>query len=144
MPKQPSSTSGLPDKRDYERLSHFRHRLRRFLRVSETLCKEHGLTPLQYQLMLHVMGFRGRTWATIGELAERLQAHHHGGVALVDRCEAMGLLERRVGRDDQRVVEIHLLSRGERLLARVAAQHQGELRLLLEEFTSARRSSRTR
>ena len=125
-------------KHDYERLSHFRHRLRHFLRVSELLCKRYGLTPLQYQLLLHVMGFPGRTWATVGELAERLQAHHHGVVALVNRCEALRLLERRPGRGDQRVVEIHLLPKGERLLARVAAQHQGELQTLLREFAAVR------
>lgn len=123
-------------KQDYERLSHFRHRLRHFLRVSELLCKKHGLTPLQYQLLLHVQGVPGRTWASIGELAERLQAHHHGVVALVNRCERLQLLQRRPGRDDQRVVEIHLLPKGERLLARVAALHQDEVRQLLREFAS--------
>jgi DNA-binding MarR family transcriptional regulator len=139
MPK-PVPTRPLPlGKHDYERLSHFRHRLRHFLRVSEDLCKDHGLTPLQYQLLLHVMGFPGRDWASIGELAERLQAQHHGVVALIDRCEQRGLLERRVGRSDQRVVEIHLLPAGEKLLARVAAQHQDELQRLLQEFASARR-----
>jgi DNA-binding MarR family transcriptional regulator len=125
-------------KQDYERLSHFRHRLRHFLRVSELLCKKHGLTPLQYQLLLHVQGVPGRSWASIGELAERLQAHHHGVVALVNRCERLQLLQRRPGRDDQRVVEIHLLPKGERLLARVAALHQDEVRQLLREFASAR------
>jgi DNA-binding MarR family transcriptional regulator len=124
-------------KQDYERLSRFRHRLRHFLRASELLCKQHGLTPLQYQLLLHVMGFPGRTWATIGELAERLQAQHHGVVALVDRCAAIGLLERRPGRHDQRTVEIHLLAKGERLLVRVATLHQDELRQLLRQFAAA-------
>ena len=81
------------------------------------------------------MGFPGRNWATISELAERLQAHHHGVVALVDRCEKLDLLERRPGRTDQRVVEIHLLPKGEKLLASVAALHQDELQLLLSEFS---------
>jgi DNA-binding MarR family transcriptional regulator len=120
---------------DFERLSRFRHRLRRFLRFSEELCKDWGLTSLQYQLLLHVMGFPGRNWATISELAERLQAHHHGVVALVDRCEKLGLLERRPGRTDQRVVEIHLLPKGEKLLASIAALHQDELQFLLREFS---------
>jgi DNA-binding MarR family transcriptional regulator len=129
------STARLPlDKRDFERLSHFRHRLRRFLRISEVLCKSHGLTALQYQLLLHVMGFPGRTWATVGELADRLQAQHHGVVALIDRCERLALLKRQPGRNDQRTVEIHLLPKGEKLLARIAAEHQGELQLLLREF----------
>ncbi len=123
-------------KPDFERLSHFRHRLRRFLRISEVLCKRHGLTALQYQLLLHVMGFPGRSWATVGELAERLQAQHHGVVALIDRCEKLALLQRQSGRSDQRVVEIHLLPKGEKLLAKIAAEHQGELQLLLREFAA--------
>ena len=122
-------------KTDFERLSRFRHRLRRFLRFSEELCKDWELTSLQYQLLLHVMGFPGRNWATISELAERLQAHHHGVVALLDRCEKLDLLERRPGRTDQRVVEVHLLPKGQKLLASVAALHQDELQLLLREFS---------
>ncbi len=122
------------EKSDYERLSHFRYRLRRFLRISEDLCQAHGLTPLQYQLLLHIKGFPDRDWATVGELAERLQAKHHGVVALVDRCEKAALVERRAGREDRRQVEIHLLPKGERLLDRIAALHQPELGLLREEF----------
>lgn len=141
MPTPRSPATAPIGKHDYERLSRFRHRLRHFLRISEVLCKTHGLTPLQYQLLLHVMGFPDRTWATVGELAERLQAHHHGVVALIDRCEALGLLERRPGRLDQRVVEIHLLPKGDKLLARVATLHQDELQLLLREFASTRRTS---
>lgn len=132
----PRTRRALPGKSDFERLSDFRHALRRFLRVSEVLCKRHGLTALQYQLLLHVMGFPGRTWATVGELAERLQAQHHGVVALIDRCEQLGLLQRRPGRGDQRIVEIHLLPKGEKLLARIAAEHRGELKRLLREIAA--------
>lgn len=121
-------------KAELERLSVFRHRLRRFLRFSETLCARHAVTPLQYQLLLHVMGFPGREWATVGELAERLQAKHHGVVALLDRCEKLGLLERRTGRHDQRVVEVHLRPDGRRVLQVVAAGHRDELQRLLTVF----------
>ncbi len=136
MSTAPSVRRARLGKPDFERLSHFRHRLRRFLRISEVLCKRHGLTALQYQLLLHVMGFPGRNWATVGELAERLQAQHHGVVALIDRCEKLALLQRQSGRNDQRVVEIHLLPKGEKLLAKIAAEHQGELQLLLREFAA--------
>lgn len=118
----------------YQRLAHFRYRLRRFLRMSESLCQDNGTTPLQYQLMLQVKGASDKEWATIGELAEKLQSQHHGVVALVDRCEKMGLVERRPGREDRRTVEIHLLPKGERLLERIALLHQSELKLLKEEF----------
>lgn len=121
-------------KPDYERLSDFRYRLRHFMRISEQICQAHGLTPLQYQLLLHVRGFPGREWASIGELAERLQAKHHGAVSLIDRCEKAGLVARQPGRRDRRVVEIHLLPEGEALLERIAGQHQDELQRLLAVF----------
>jgi DNA-binding MarR family transcriptional regulator len=122
-------------KTDYERLSSFRYRLRHFLHISERICKDHGLTPLQYQLLLHVRGFPGREWANIGELAERLQAQHHGVVALINRCEKLGLVTRQQGREDRRVVEIHLLPAGGALLERIAGLHQDELQSLLRVFT---------
>ena len=124
-------------KAEIERLSQFRYRLRRFLRFSEELCKKWGLTALQYQLLLHAKGFPGRDWASIGELAERLQAQHHGVVALIDRCEKLGLVKRSPGQTDRRVVEVHLLPKGEALLARTASQHQDELHRLIQEFAQA-------
>jgi DNA-binding MarR family transcriptional regulator len=130
-----SNVPGPPvRKAELERLSAFRHRLRRFLRFSETLCARHAVTSLQYQLLLHVMGFPGREWATVGELAERLQAKHHWVVALLDRCERLDLLERRIGRHDQRVVEVHLRPAGRRVLQSVAAGHRDELRRLQAAF----------
>ena len=128
----PAAPLGKPD---YERLSNFRYRLRHFMRISEQICQDHGLTPLQYQLLLHVRGFPGRDWASIGELAERLQAKHHGVVALINRCEKLGLVIRQAGRQDRRVVEIHLLPAGEALLERIAGLHQNELQRLLKVFT---------
>lgn len=120
------------NKNDYERLSHLRYELRRFLRASEDLCQAYGLTPLQYQLLLHVKGFPGREWATVGELAERLQAKHHGVVALIDRCEKAGLVARRASPDDRRHVNIHLLAKGDQLVEQLAALHSPELRHLRE------------
>ncbi|MDZ7851638.1 MAG: MarR family winged helix-turn-helix transcriptional regulator [Halomonas sp.] len=122
-------------KQDFQRLSHFRYQLRRFLRQSEDFCRDHDLTPLQYQLLLHLLGFEGREWATVGELAERLQAKHHGTVMLVDRCEQLGLVERCQSRDDGRRIEVHLLPRGAELGRRIAELHQPELRHLQEEFS---------
>jgi DNA-binding MarR family transcriptional regulator len=63
----------------------------------------------------------------VGELAERLQSHHHGAVSLISRCEKLGLVERRVGRKDRREVEVHLTPRGRELVNAVAAQHRDEL-----------------
>ena len=139
MSRTDSSTHKQPllEKAEYERISRFRYRLRRFLRISEKLCKDQGLTPLQYQLLLHVKGFPDRDWASIGELAERLQAQHNGVVALIDRCEKLDLVARNPGRHDRRVVEVHLRPKGEEMLTRIAAQHQDELQLFMGTFAQA-------
>jgi DNA-binding MarR family transcriptional regulator len=115
-------------KAEFEALSDFRYQLRRFLRFSEDAVRQSGLTPLQYQLLLHIKGYPGRDWATVGELAERLQARHHGVVALVSRCETLGLVKRVSSTEDRRRVETHLTAKGERCLTRLAGLHKAELR----------------
>ena len=102
--------------RQYRAMADFRYELRRFLRYSEELTRRHELTPLQYQLMLQIKGFPGRERATIGELAERMQAKHHGMVALVTRCVKAGLVARRVDEQDRRNVFVELTAKGEQLL----------------------------
>ena len=121
-------------KLDFETLARFRYQLRRFLRFSEEVTRLNGVTPLQYQLMLQIKGFPGREWATVGELAERLQAKHHGVVALISRCEEAGLVRRNVGRDDQRRVEIRLTQAGERRLNQLARLHRDELLSVMDGF----------
>lgn len=114
-------------KADFEALAQFRYQLRRFLRFSEEVTQAHGVTPLQYQLMLQIMGFPGRNWATVTELAERLQSKHHGVVALISRCESLGLVQRRASTSDLRQVEVRLTARGERCVEALASVHRAEL-----------------
>lgn len=109
--------------------------MRRFERFSEQAAQSEGITPLQYLLLLHVKGYPGRDWATIGELAERLQSQQHGIVALVSRCEALGLVRRRPSESDRRQVEVHLEKLGETTLAKLAALHRAELKSLKGAFT---------
>lgn len=125
-------------KEDFEALSDFRYQLRRFLRFSEEATRREGVTVQQYVLMLHIRGFPGRDWASIGELAERMQAQQHGIVALVNRCEAAGLVRRKVNAEDRRVVEVHLQPKGERCLNRLAMMHRMELESLRDIFRVAR------
>jgi len=122
------------DKHDFEILSDFRYGIRRFERFSEEVTRQHGLTPLQYLLLLHVKGYPGRDWATVGELAERLQAQQHGVVALISRCEKLGLVERRRSSDDRRRIEIHLLKEGEKTINKLASLHRAELLSLRGRF----------
>jgi DNA-binding MarR family transcriptional regulator len=137
MKKNNSVASGL-DKKQYEALSEFRYQLRRFLHFSESAAKAEGITPLQYLLLLHVRGFPGRDWATVGELAERLQLQHHGVVALLSRCEESGLVVRQKSASDRRQVEVRLLPKGERHLEHLAALHEAELKSLHGTFRVAR------
>jgi DNA-binding MarR family transcriptional regulator len=129
-------SAGLPPltKHDFELLADFRYQIRKFVRFSEEVVRRHGITPLQYQLLLNVRGYPGRDWATVGELAERLQAQHHGVVALVSRCVRLGFVERRRSQTDRRQVEIHLLPRGEEILVELARLHRAELLSLQGRF----------
>ena len=124
-------------KAQYEALSEFRYQLKRFLHFSETAATQAGLTPLQYLLMLHVRGFPGRDWATVSELAERLQMKHHGVVALLTRCEEAGLVRRQKSMSDRRKVEVHLEPKGVAQLEGLAALHQAELHSLRNTFQVA-------
>ncbi|HXA46664.1 MAG TPA: helix-turn-helix domain-containing protein [Burkholderiaceae bacterium] len=121
---------GILSKKEFEALSEFRFQLRRFERFSEDVVQTFGITPLQYLLLLHIKGYPGRDYATVGELAERLQAKHHGVVALISRCEASGLVQRRQSEVDKRQVEVVLLKPGERMLTQLAALHRAELQSL--------------
>jgi len=129
--KQRAKESGHSmSKEDLERLAQFRYRLRCYLRFSEEVTRREGITPLQYQLMLQIKGFPGREWATVGELAERLQAKHHGVVSLISRCEAAALVKRSIGRSDRRRVEVQLTKKGDKCLLQLASLHRAELRSL--------------
>lgn len=134
MPKSVKVDQDTLLKSEYEALSEFRYQLRRFLHFSEQAARSGGLTPLQYQLLLHIQGFPGRNWATVGELAERLQMKPHGTVALISRCEESGLVRRQTGTIDRRQVEIRLLPAGEKILERLAGLHKTELRSLKGTF----------
>ncbi|HET8747369.1 MAG TPA: MarR family transcriptional regulator [Ramlibacter sp.] len=129
------------DKAGLERQSEFRYRLRRFLRFGEEAARAAGVTAVQYHLMLHTQAFPGREWASIGELAERLQTQQHGVVALVTRCEEAGLVRRKENQEDRRLVEVHLTAKGRRCVEKLAALHFAELGNLAEVIEAARASA---
>ncbi len=121
-------------KRDFETLADFRYQIRKFVRFSEQLALRHGLKPQQYLLLLQIRGYPGRDWANVGELAERLQAQHHGVVALISRCEKLNLVERRRSEADRRQIEVRLLEKGDKLLNKLARLHRAELVSLQGRF----------
>jgi DNA-binding MarR family transcriptional regulator len=118
---------GPLSKHDFEALARFRFGIRRYLRFSEDAVRRHGLTPQQYQLLLALKGFPGRDWATVGEVAERLQLRHHSTVELVTRAQRQGLVDRAPHPDDGRAVRVVLTASGERLLGELSALHRDQL-----------------
>lgn len=132
------------DKAALERQSRFRYELRRFLRFGEEAARAAGVTAVQYHLLLHTQAFAGRDWASMGELAERLQTAPHGVGVLVTRCEEMGLARREAHAEDARLVEVHLTAKGRRLLEELAAKHQAQLGDLATVIEAARASADSR
>jgi DNA-binding MarR family transcriptional regulator len=131
---RPSSPASPLTKDEFEALAQFRYEIRRFLRFSEQATHSHGVTPLHYLLLLQIKGYPGREWATITELAERLQAKHHGVVSLVTRCEAAGLVRRSTSAEDRRRVEVRLTAKGGKLVERLANLHRLELMSFRDVF----------
>ncbi|HLZ68477.1 MAG TPA: MarR family transcriptional regulator [Dehalococcoidia bacterium] len=117
-------------KADYEALARFRYGLRLYFRFSERNVRLVGLTPQQYQLMLAIKGFPEREWATVTELAERLQSSHNSVVGLIDRSEANGMVQRRPHATDRRAVAVYLTQKGEETLGGLVTTHRQELERL--------------
>src|SRR3546814_17892547 len=93
-------------KLQFEALSEFRFRLAQFLHFSESAARAEGVTPAQYLLLLHLHGFNGRSWGTVGELADRLQASHQATVGLVQSCERNGRVPKWRSRREARDIGI--------------------------------------
>ncbi|NMQ20616.1 MarR family transcriptional regulator [Candidatus Competibacter phosphatis] len=121
-------------KHDFEILSDFRYQIRKFVRFSEEVARQHGITPLQYLMLLHIKGYPGREWATVGELTERLQTQQHGVVALISRCEKLGFVERRRSSEDRRQIKVHLLENGQKVVEQIARLHRAQLASLQGRF----------
>ena len=120
----------MPSDKDYEHLLAFRTRLRRFDQWSRTAAEDHGLTHAQHQLLLAIRGFLGPQGPTIGDVAELLLVKHHTVSELVDRTQAIGLIERVRDTDDNRRVHLLLTQKGQEVLQQLTNKHLEELRRL--------------
>lgn len=121
-------------KQDFEQLARFRFAIRRYLRFSEETVRSHGVTSQHYQLLLALKGFPDREWATVRELAERLQLRHHSVVELINRAQTQSLVVRASDPTDARAVRVLLTPQGEAILARLSALHRDELRRMNSAF----------
>jgi len=117
-------------------VAEFRSSLRSFLRRTERIARQAGLTPQRYLLLLMVKGAPdGSEQSTVTELAERLQLAQSTVTELVGRAERVGLVERERSEKDLRVAHLRLTPEGERRLAlsvRGIAHERHELRRRLD------------
>lgn len=78
--------------------------------------------------MLGVAGFTENGSATVSQLAEFLQERHNSVVGLVERAELRGLVRRKQGTSDRRLVMVSLTRQGEQTLSKLAQLHQEEVK----------------
>lgn len=112
---------------DIQAVAAFRYAIRRFLRFSEQAARREHITPQQHQLLLALKGFPNRDYATVSELAHRLQMRQHSVVGLIDRIARQGLVRRERGKEDRREVFIYITPKGDELLNRLTEMHRQEL-----------------
>jgi len=113
----------------------FRAALRQFLRRSERIARQSGLTPQRYVLLLMIKGSpSGREESTVTELAERLQLAQSTVTELVSRAEEAGLIERAQSQSDARVALLRLTPEGERRLMRSFTELANERDQVREAF----------
>jgi DNA-binding MarR family transcriptional regulator len=102
---------------EFMAVAEFRAALRSFLRQSERVARQSGLTPQRYLLLLMIKGAPdGSGQSTVTELARRLQLAQSTVTELVSRAEESGLVEREQSGRDGRVAYLRLTTEGERRL----------------------------
>jgi DNA-binding MarR family transcriptional regulator len=121
---------------DVVAVAEFRAGLRRFLRRSERVARDCGLTPQRYLLLLMVKGAAdGSEQSTVTELSERLQLAQSTVTELVSRAEEAGLLQREQSQSDARVAHLRLTAEGEQRLTHAFTGLATERAQLREAFT---------
>jgi DNA-binding MarR family transcriptional regulator len=120
-----------PSLEEFREAAALRAALRKFMRSSERIAREEGLTPSRHLLLLMIKTATGGR-STVTELAERMQLTQSTVTELVTRAEAAGLLRREQSADDARVFWLRLTDDGDTRLARTVSRLGGERQRLLE------------
>src|SRR3954453_12547101 len=120
-----------PSLAEFREGAQLRGALRKFLRVSERIAREEGLTPSRYNLLLMIKT-TPESRSTVTELADRMQLTQSTITELVTRAEAAGLVRREQASEDARVYWLQLTAVAEERLARVVARNGPERNRLLD------------
>ena len=134
------------------KIAEFRASLQTFLRHNEHACRRWDLTPQRYLFLLAIKGAPDRSERlSLSEIADRLELSPNTVSELCARCEDAGLLARERSSDDGRVVYLRVTPEGERRLAGVIRDSDGDRAELLAKFDElsdaflvSTRSTRTR
>jgi DNA-binding MarR family transcriptional regulator len=121
---------------DFREAAELRGALRKFLRASERVAREEGLTPSRFLLLLMIKTTPGSR-STVTELAERMQLTQSTVTELVTRAETAGLVRRTQSEQDARVYWLELTPVGDDRLARAVARNGPERRRLLDLIREA-------
>ena len=109
--------------RDVIAVAEFRSALRHFLRRSEKVARQSGLTPQRYTLLMMIKGAPdGGEQSTVTEL--------------VRRAESAGLIDREQSQRDARVAHLRLTPEGERRLLLSFTELETERAQLREAFAN--------
>ena len=126
-----------PTVKDVIAVAEFRSALRHFLRRSEKVARQSGLTPQRYTLLMMIKGAPGGAdQSTVTELAERLQLAQSTVTELVRRAETAGLIDREQSQRDARVAHLRLTTEGERRLMLSFTALETERAQLREAFAN--------
>jgi DNA-binding MarR family transcriptional regulator len=125
-----------PFEDEFQEAAALRAALRTFLRASERVAREEGLTPSRYLLLLMIKSSPGGR-STVTGLAERMQLTQSTVTELVTRAEGAGLVRRAQSEEDARVFWLHLTPDVESRLCRAVTRNGGERRRLLELIQAA-------
>ena len=116
--------------KQWRTLLSFRIALRGFLHWSEAQAATVGLAAAQHQLLVAIRGHPGKDDPTITDVAGYLFVRHHSAIGLVERAEALGLVERYRDPEDQRLVRLVLTALGQERVDALAPAHLEELKRL--------------
>ncbi|MGM0844034.1 MAG: MarR family winged helix-turn-helix transcriptional regulator [Bacillota bacterium] len=97
------------------------------------ILSQYSITPPQFVALQWL--FEGGDM-TIGELSTKMFLACSTTTDLVDRMEKTELVERVKDNKDRRVVRIHLLPEGERIIEEVIEKRQKYLQQILKDFSS--------
>jgi DNA-binding MarR family transcriptional regulator len=126
-----------PTIQDVIAVAEFRSALRHFLRRSEKIARQSGLTPQRYTLLMMIKGAPdGSGQSTVTELADRMQLAQSTVTELVRRAESAGLIAREQSQRDARVAHLSLTPEGERRLMLSFTELDAERAQLREAFAN--------